>query len=147
MAEFSSSEAIFSFDQPGGSLTEYHDGITSVSWDGARDNSQSGSLGTNNIKKTYVGKDALTGEIVVKKDTTANSAYRDLYDWMYNATYRGQAFTLRIEEPDGEVGSFQHDLEVKLTNMSNSKDANSGEPAEVTFQWGCDGSYTQTVIT
>lgn len=146
--EFAKADGIFSMDTPGGALTEYHDGLMSINWKGARDNSQSGSLGTNNIKKAYTGKDALTGEMKVKKDLTTNSLYQDLWTWMYDSTYRGDSFTVRFEAPDGEIGSDQHDLEIKLTSFDDDGgDESSGDAAMVTVGFAVDGSYTKTVIT
>ena len=147
MARFAASEAIFSVDLPGGALTAFHDGATSVTWNLARDNSTHGTLGTNHIKKAYSGKAAVTGQIVCQKDTTPASLYQTLEQYMTDATYRDTPFSMRVEAPDGATGSDRYDMEIILTAQDESADADSGDAATATFSFNVDATYAKTVIT
>lgn len=148
MPKYNKSQAIFSYDVPGSSLAADHDGIESVSWDLELDNSQGGTLGTNQVKNAYTGKTAGKGELKVVKDNTAASAYQDMMDYVTDATYIGTAFTVRIDSPDSEVGSDRIDLEIKLTGATGDEhNANSADPAVVTFPFIVDASISHTTIT
>jgi len=148
MPKYNKSQAIFSYDVPGGALTANHAGIVSVGWGGERDNSESGTLGTNQVKNAYTGKDAFKGEIMVAMDNSANSAYQDFMTRFTDSTYVGLPFTIRIDAPDGAVGSDRIDQEIKLTSMADvTHDANSADEGQVKFGYTCDASFSHTTIT
>jgi len=141
-------DAIVSFDNSIGTLTDQSDYVSSVNLTVANTVNGFYTFGLAG-KQNSEGNQDWTGDFGVRPATDAAGAHQDLIDWLTPASGKPGARSLRIQEPDAATGSIQWDMEIYITNYQPvSQDADGdGTPTVRTAQFAIDGVPTLTIIS
>lgn len=140
---------IVSIDNSVPTLTDQSDYISTISLEWANSIAKFGTFGLA-AKQKSEGDADWTGQIGIRPATDNGGAHDELIDWITpTAPAKPGLRSLRIQEPDAAVGSFQWDGEIygSSYNVVNQDADGDGSPNIRNFGYEVDGQPSLTVIT